>query len=79
MLFNDFKHKCLKTQCFSMITKSNVSKTQCLQWFEVHFFKNTMLFNDVKHKCLKTQCFSMISNSNVSKTKGFPWVEVQIF
>ena len=54
MLFNDFKLKCLKTQCFSMITKSNVSKTQCFQWVEVQMFKNTMLFNDVKHKCLKT-------------------------
>ncbi len=28
MLFNDFKLKCCKTQCFSMISSSNVEK-QC--------------------------------------------------
>jgi hypothetical protein len=49
MLFKEFKLKCSKTHCFSMISDSNVQKHTAFQWFQAQMFKNTMLFKDFSH------------------------------
>ena len=64
--FNDFKLKCLKTQCVSMISSSNGEKHNAFQWFQAQMLKTHNAFQWFQGKMLKkTQCFSMISSSNV--------------
>ena len=53
MLFSDFKVKCWKTQCFSMMSSSNVEKHNA--------------FNDFKVKVWKTQGYSMIFPKHLPK------------
>ncbi len=79
MFFNDVKCKCWKTQCFSMmsssnvekhnvfffmISSSNIEKHNAFQWVQAQMLKKTMLFNDFKLKCWKTQRFFMFFHPN---------------
>ena len=69
MLFNDFKHKCLKTQCFSRMSSINVLKHNAFQ----HVFDAAVLFRwPLLSHVAQLAFFTMILASLLQKQRFLP-------